>query len=160
MKTNLLYDATSTFNIELEAGISSKWTLSLPVNYNPWIFAGNHKFKHWLAQPEVRYWFCEKFNGSFVGLHAHAGGYNVGGIKLFGTKDYRYEGRLYGAGFSYGRHWILNTHWSLEATIGIGFARMHYRKYPCERCAAELKDATRYYFGPTKAGVSLIYLIK
>jgi hypothetical protein len=147
-------------SLGLEVGLAPKWTVELPVNYNPWVFSGNSKMKHWLIQPEVRYWFCEKFAGHFVGLHAHIGAYNVGGIKLIGLQDYRYQGTVYGGGLSYGYQWILNTHWSLEATVGLGYAYLSHEKYPCEKCASKISDSVINYFGPTKAGVSLIYILK
>lgn len=36
LKSNLLYDATTTMNLGLEIGLACKWTLDIPVNYNPW----------------------------------------------------------------------------------------------------------------------------
>ena len=159
-KTNLLYGMTSTVNLGLEIGLAPKWTLELPVNYNPWEFGNGRKLKHWLVQPEVRHWLCERFNGHFFGLHAHAAGYNVSGIKVGSLKDYRYEGNLYGAGVSYGYQWILGKRWSLEATIGVGYAYLDRAKYPCGTCESKIHDGTKNYFGPTKAGVSLVYIIK
>lgn len=105
VKTNLLYDATTTFNLGAEIGLSPRWTLDLSANYNPFSFSDNKKWKHWMAQPEARYWFCERFNGHFMGLHLLGGQYNVGGVKLpFGiypsVEDYRYEGYYYGAGLA------------------------------------------------------------
>lgn len=35
LKSNLLYDATTTMNLGLEFGLARKWTLDVPVNYNP-----------------------------------------------------------------------------------------------------------------------------
>lgn len=35
LKSNLLYDATTTMNLGLEIGLARKWTLDIPVNYNP-----------------------------------------------------------------------------------------------------------------------------
>jgi hypothetical protein len=160
VKNNLLYDATTTINLGLEIAMAPKWTLELPVNYNPWDLGENRKLKHWLIQPEVRYWFCRKFGGHFMGLHGHIGGFNVGGIEFLGMKDFRYEGDLYGGGFSYGYHWILNTRLSIEATLGVGYAFMDYSKYLCEKCAEKLSDDVRHYLGPTRAAVSLIYIIK
>ena len=160
LKTNVLYDATGTFNAGLEFGLSQKWSLDLSGNYNPWEFSGNRKMKHWLVQPELRYWLCDRFNGHFVGLHAHGGEYNVGGIKLFDLEDRRYEGWFAGGGLSYGYHLILNHRWSLEATIGLGYTYIDYAKFDCEKCGSRLKDGTRNWFGPTKAGLSLIYVIK
>lgn len=105
VKTNLLYDATSTLNLGFEFGLSKKWTLDVSGNYNPWEFGENRKMKHWMVQPEMRYWLCEKFNGHFFGLHAHGAQYNWGGMlpwgfkngKMFGIEnrniqEHRYEG--------------------------------------------------------------------
>lgn len=36
VKSNLLYDATSTLNMGVELGLSRQWTLDVPLNYNPW----------------------------------------------------------------------------------------------------------------------------
>ena len=42
LKSNLLYDATTTMNLGLEIGLARKWTLDIPVNYNPWkLFRSN-----------------------------------------------------------------------------------------------------------------------
>ncbi len=71
VKTNLLYDATATVNLGAEIGLSPKWTLDLSANYNGWTFNENKKWKHWLAQPEARYWLCERFNGHFIQRGRH-----------------------------------------------------------------------------------------
>lgn len=68
VKSNLLYDATTTVNLGLEFGLARKWTLDIPVNYNPWKPDNGRRLRHWGVQPEVRYWFCESFNRTFVGL--------------------------------------------------------------------------------------------
>ncbi|MDR1646178.1 MAG: DUF3575 domain-containing protein [Tannerellaceae bacterium] len=159
-KSNILYDVTTTMSLGLEVSLGQKWTLDLPVSYNPWEFGGNQKVKHWLIQPEVRYWLCEKFSGHFMGLHTHIGEYNVGGIPWLGLQDYRYHGNLYGVGLSYGYQWILSPRWSLEATVGFGYASLSHAQYPCEECATKIDDLTRDYIGPTKAGISLIYIVK
>lgn len=67
VKTNLLYDATTTMNLGLEIGLGKKWSLDLSGNYNPWKFDDETRLRHWGVQPELRYWLCEKFNGSFSG---------------------------------------------------------------------------------------------
>ena len=38
----------------------------------------------------------------------------------------RYDGSLYGVGISYGYQWIISKRWSMEATIGVGYARLKY----------------------------------
>ena len=79
VKTNLLYDATLTVNAGIEFGLAPRWTLDVSGNYNSWNIK-NRKWKHWLAQPEFRYWFCDRFAGHFLGFHALGGQYNVANI--------------------------------------------------------------------------------
>ena len=165
VKSNLLYDATTTMNLGLEIGLARKWTLDIPFNYNPWKPANGRRLAHFGVQPEVRYWFCERFTRMFVGVHAHYADFNVGGWPNWSfisknMQNHRYEGELYGVGFSFGRSWILKKRWSIEATVGVGYAYIKYDKYPCAECGSKLKDGHKNYFGPTKAGISLVYLIK
>lgn len=160
LKTNALYWATTTPNLSLELGLARKLTLDILGTYNPWEFSGNKKVKHWLIQPELRLWTCERFNGHFFGLHGHYADFNMGGVKLLGLEHKRYQGHLYGGGISYGYQWIISNHFSIEANIGVGYARIKYDKYPCGDCGTKLKEGTKNYWGPTKVGVSLIYVIK
>lgn len=165
VKSNLLYDATSTLNMGVELGLSRQWTLDVPLNYNSWKPGNGRRLRHWGIQPEARYWFCERFNRTFVGLHGHYADFNVGGFPDWGfisknMQDNRYQGYLYGGGISIGHSWILKKRWSLEASLGIGYAHIVYDKYPCAECGTKQKSGRRNYFGPTKASISLIYIIK
>lgn len=170
LKTNLLYGAyTYTPNLSLELGLSERSTLDIGGGYNPWNLRdatdNNKKLVHWLGQIEYRYWLCSKFNGHFFGVHALGTQYNISGHELplmFGknSKNYRYEGWGAGAGISYGYSFYLGNRWSLEAQIGVGYARLHYDKYDCVKCGKKLGSENRNYFGPTKAGISIIYIIK
>lgn len=164
VKTNLIADGTSTINLAVEVGLGQKTTLDLYGNYNPWKFSERKYFKHTVFQPEFRYWFCERFNGHFIGTHLHAGVFNVSGVKMpFGMwtklKTHRYQGELVGAGISYGYQWVLGRHWNLEGNIGAGYAYINYDKYNCGNCGVRLaKDEKHHYFGPTKAAVTLMYV--
>lgn len=161
LKTNLLSDATTTINLGTELKLGRKFTFDLPVSYNPWTFKNNAKFKHVLVQPEFRYWLCESFNGHFFGLHGHYAFYNVGNIDFISAlADYRYEGDLWGAGISYGYQWLLSNRWSLEATLGVGYARLRYDKYYCESCGEYIDSYITNYFGLTKLGMAFVYFIK
>ena len=131
IKTNALYWATSTPNLGFEVGLAKKLTLDISGNYNPWKFGDDRQIKHWLVQPELRYWLCE-----------------------------RYDGNVYGAGISYGYQWIISKRWSMEATIGVGYAHLKYDKYARGDGGEKLGHNNRNYFGPTKVGLSFIYIIK
>jgi hypothetical protein len=170
LKTNLLYDAAATMNLGAELRLSRRLTMDVPVNWNPWKFSGNRQWRHVMVQPELRYWIYEPFNGHFLGPHLLWSFYNVGGVSIpegmrealgYGDlKNHRYQGSLYGAGASYGYHWMLSNRLSLEATAGFGYVYLDYGKYNCAKCGEKIEDGTRHYFGPTKLGLSLVFMIK
>lgn len=106
----------------------------------------------WAAQPALRYWFCQRFEGHFVGVHAHAAQY------YGGFKQQLYDGYLAGGGISYGYAWLLSPHWNVEAEIGIGYARLWYKegeRIYCEKCSISRR---RNYWGPTMASLSVAYV--
>ena len=80
VKTNLLYDITATANVGVEVGLAPKWTLDLSGNLNAWSKNEHTKWKHWMLQPEARYWFCDRFSRHFVGAHLIGGAFNFGNI--------------------------------------------------------------------------------
>lgn len=164
VKSNLLYDATATINLGVEAGLAEKWTIDISGNLNAWDFSGNRKWKHWLIQPEARYWLCDKFNGHFFGLHVHGGAFNTANVKtpfgLFGDcSSERHEGWYYGAGISYGHQWMLGKRWNFELSIGAGYVRSDYDVYENPVCGDYLGKGHGNYFGITKASASIIFLI-
>jgi len=164
LKTNLLYAATLTPNLALEIGLGKKTTLEIGGGCNFYDPDNGKNWKHWLVQPEFRWWFCERFNGSFLGVHALGGEYNFAKIDLplsvfSDLKDYRYDGYFYGAGVVFGHQWILGKRWSLEASVGVGYVRVHYDKYNCASCGGAIKSGVKNYWGPTKAALSFIFFL-
>lgn len=167
LKTNLLYDAALSPNLGIEVAVAPKWSLDLSGNLNAWTLDNGRRWKHWLVQPEVRYWFCDRFSGHFVGAHLLGGQVNVGGLdhsysflgKDIDLHNRRYQGWYGGAGVAYGYTWILAKHWSLEAEIGVGWIYTRYDVFPCRTCGTKLAtDRTHNYFGPTKAAINLVYV--
>lgn len=192
LKTNLLYDATSTPNIGAEFGLGRKTTAQIYYGWNPWKFGkysasntssnaatapgatdarytSRKQLRHWMLMPEVRYWFCERFNGHFIGLHAMGGQFNMGGIKTVfpgaffdgdrpDTKSNRYEGWYVGGGFTYGYQWMLSKHWNLEASLGVGYNRLHYKEFTdCNTCDGRYTERNQNYIGLTKAVLAIMY---
>ena len=167
VKSNLFYDATTTMNLGVETALAEKWTFDLSRNWNPFQFSENKKWKHWMVQPEFRYWTCRKFGGHFLAGHLWGGQYNVGNVDFIpdflGTnfsqlKDHRYEGWFVGAGVGYGYAWMLGKHWNLEAELCIGVAYTEYEKYFCPKCGEKIGRDDHIYYGPTKAAINLVYL--
>lgn len=171
VKTNLLYGAvTLTPNLGMEIGLGKRTTFDVGGGYNWFNLNGtaenNKKLVHWVVQPEFRYFLCEKFNGHFFGIHALYSKYNIGKHNLpmlfgKGSQEYRYEGNAFGGGLSYGYQLMLGKSWNMEFNIGVGYTRLKYDKYDCPKCGEKVESgATKNNFGPTKAGISLIYIIK
>ena len=171
LRTNLLYGAGAlTPNLGVEIGLARRFTLELAGGYNDWKKDDGNEYKrlsHWIGHIEGRYWFCERFNGHYIGIHGYYSQYKIAGHKipfLFDDDDAKermYDGSIYGAGISYGYQFMLGKRWNLELTAGAGFGMMEYDKYECERCGELLEGGIKKtVFTPTKLGVSLIFIIK
>ena len=167
LKHNVLLDVVHSPNLSLELGLNSKQTLDIQVGFNPFTYneADNSKFRHVTIQPEGRYWTCERFNGWFFGVHAHAGRFNAGNTTLpfnffHPVKDARYEGWFAGAGVGAGYQLPLSRRWSLEAELGLGYAYIDYDKFACGKCGTRQLESNSNYFGVTRAGLSLVYVLK
>jgi hypothetical protein len=160
LKTNLLFDLTTTMNLGFEVRVSPRSTIELTGSYNPWSWKDNRKWKSILVQPEYRWWICDPFAGHFVGLHAQWAHYNFGNLPFGDLKNNRYQGDLYGVGVSYGYSWYLGKRWSLEATVGVGYNYLDYEKFDCLPCGSPLGRQSHNYFGITKLGINLSFLIK
>lgn len=121
-----------------------------------------------LCSRRLRYWFCDRFAGHFLGAHLLGGQFNIGGVKNnihflgsdFSQVGYRrYQGWMIGAGVAYGYAWILGKHWNVEGEIGVGWIYTRYDSYPCANCGKKLaKNKAHNYVGPTKAAVNLVYI--
>ena len=168
VKSNLLSDALLNPNVGVEIGLAPRWTLDVTGQLNAWNLSHDRRWKHWALQPEARYWFCDRFGGHFVGLHAHGGQFNIGGfngrLNLFGTDarklaDTRYQGLFVGAGVAYGYAWVLGRHWNLEGEIGLGYSYTRYDRFRCAGCGKKTETGrSHHYVGPTKAAINLVYL--
>ncbi len=171
VKTNLLYDATTTPNLGLEIATAQRQTVQIVYGYNPWTFNDGRKLKHWVLQPEYRWWMCSAFNGLFIGAHAMGGQFNAARVDIplpgafFGgdnlrtmAKDYRVEAAFAGAGATCGYQWILGRHFNIEAEVGVGYNHVWYRQYPCAECGSRISKGNSNYIGLTKLGLSLLYL--
>lgn len=168
VKTNLLHGiATLTPNLGVEFGIGRKTTLEITGGYNPWnrkgSYGDNKKHVHTYIQPEFRWWTCERFNGHFFGVHAIGANYNIAEhrLSLLGfEKEYRYEGFAFGGGVSYGYGMMLSRVIGLEFTVGVGVVRLAYDRYDCGLCLRDKERFTDVRFIPTKAAVSVVFIIK
>lgn len=176
VKTNTLYWATATPNLGFEFALADRWTVELAGGWNPWTFdtEKNIKAKHFLVTPELRYWFCESFNGHFVGINGNYTQFNVGGILipeafykvdskgafLDNLQYSRSEGWAAGAGITYGYAWPVSRRWNMEFTFGVGVWYSMYDSYETRPCGLFYGSNLSKVLGPTDLGLSFIYLIR
>lgn len=168
VKTNLVSDGLLNVNLGVEVGLSPRWSLDLTGDFNSWSLSHQRRWKHWLAHPEIRYWFCDRFGGHFVAAHLLGGQYNIGGFNgrwnLLGTdarklSSTRYQGWFAGAGIAYGYAWALSRHWNIEAEVGIGWTYTRYDRFRCSGCGKRVEsDHPHNFVGPTKAAVNIVYV--
>lgn len=151
VKTNVLYDAFANANLGAEVRLDSRWSLDLSADYNGWKLSHGRQWKHWLLQPEVRWWTAESMRGHFLAAHLLGGEFNT---TLRGA---RRQGWGIGAGVGYGYSWRFHSNWGLEGEIAVGYVRYSYDKYPCSQCGRKIASRSRDYAGPTKAAVNLVY---
>lgn len=162
VKTNVLGWAATNLNIAGETKISDKWTVGLNLQYNPFTYSDNKKWKHISVAPELRYWLCSPYAGHFVGgnlVYAH---YNMDKVDLpFGQlpalSNGRMQGDLGGIGVFYGYSWILSPRWSVEAEVGLGYGITHYKQYECGKCGTYTGEHTKGIILPPKLAISFVY---
>lgn len=152
VKTNLLYDALYNANLGIETGVAPHWSVDISGNYNGWKLSHGRQWKHWMVQPELRYWPGDRnMKGHFFAGHLFGGQFNTT------LNKYRRQGWAAGIGVGYGYTWRFGRHWGLETEIAVGYARYGYDKFPCSECGRKIASRGKNYFGPTKAAVNLVY---
>lgn len=159
LKTNMLYWAAASPNLGLETRLSRHVTFNIEAmgNYLP---ANKIWSKAIMVTPEARWWFTGRPQvGHFVGIAGFGAGYHV----KYDVKDkYRdYAGSAYGFGPTYGYSFVLGRRLSLEATVGVGIARLKYNQY--KKAGDELvqqPQTTKWSPVPLKVGLSFVYILK
>ena len=54
---------------------------------------------------------------------------------------------------------MLDNHWNIETSLGVGYDFIRYKQYNCVKECAGLRDKGDYhYIGSSKASISLVYL--
>lgn len=156
LKTNLPYWGLVVPNIAVEYGFSDRWSVDIPVFYQPFTVAEAYRFRTFSVQPSLRYYLHSGMTGHFLGFHLTAGLFN---IAVDHKTRYQDNGGMYGAGIDYGYAFTFGKRWGLELNIGAGYIYTDYDKYYNIKNGALMGSGTKNYWGLTKFGVSLTYLL-
>ena len=166
LKTNLLFDAALMPNVEIEVPVGKRWSVNGEYAFPWWQFdRGKYCMQVLMGGLEGRYWLGsrksredrEVLTGHFLGLYAGGGKYDL----QWGEKGYQGEFFI-AAGVSYGWATRIARHLHLEFNIGIGLLRTDYRHYHARDKYQTLlwQENGKYtWFGPTKAKISLVWLL-
>lgn len=162
LKTNLLYDAVTALNFEVEVPIGNHWSLMVEDVFPWWEKDNKYCFQLWTMGMEGRYWFSnnkhysQKLSGHFMGAYTMSGKYD-----LQWKRDLSYQGEFWSAGATYGYAFPIGKRFKLELSASLGFMSIAYRHYiPSNDYGMLFKDLEKQgrisYFGPTKLKVSLV----
>lgn len=155
IKSNALYLAAGVTNICGEYAFHPHWSVDLPLVYSPYTLARTYRMRFLYIQPEARYWLDRPMKGHFFGVHLHAGVFNV---SLDNKNRYQSEKGFHGAGISYGYAMPLSRRWSMEFTVGVGYAFTRYcTYYNVPNGLRYEKDRPYNYWGLTKLGLNFVY---
>ncbi|MEG2371037.1 MAG: DUF3575 domain-containing protein, partial [Alistipes sp.] len=169
IKTNLLFDAATALNIELEVPIGKRWSVSGEWMFPWWqaessnwtmqILTGHAAVKYWFGNREKREVLC----GWSVGVYGGGGKYD---LQFFDKNGI--QGEFFDVGIQCGFAHKIGKSWRMEYLLGLGYLQSDYKKYDkvldtrfgnikVFRFPWETKQ--RGWFGPTSAKISLVYLL-
>ena len=167
LKNNLLYDAIATPNLQAEFRLDDHFTLQLGAGFNPFPLDDKviPKWRHVEVEIAPRYWFCEAFTRDFLSMNMGYVHYNVAGGKYpigWMYKDVqtnRFQGDALLLGASYGWHFALSPHFSIELEAGVDAGITWYQKYECVHCGKQLGNREHGWFALPRLGVNLVVLL-
>lgn len=174
IKTNLLFDIVTAINASVEVPLGKYFSISAEVVWPWWV----DKKNQWCMQLgnvglEGRYYFRtpkrhsthaawyrdndRPLTGFFIGVHADGAYYD------FEWKGSGRQGEAWIGGITIGYQKRLSRYFNMEYSLGIGAARHKYRTYDATESGDHLWRRDTYtdktYFGPTKAKISLVWLL-
>lgn len=160
LRTNLLYDAMLLPTLGVEWRVNRDWGVKLDGSLSWWGSNSDKVQKIWLLNPEVR-WYLLRDRRFYVGASGSYGEYNIYKYpvgSLF-SKDTGYQGSLWSAGVTVGYQLCLSRHFSVDFNLGLGYTRSKYDSFGMTdgvRVSKE-RDKSKNFFGPTQAGISLVW---
>lgn len=172
LKTNLIHDALALPEIGAEFYVGRNWSVVGNWTYGWW--DNDHRHRYWRAyggDVAVRRWFGrlaeeKPLTGHHIGAYAGAVTYDFefGGKGVMGGRPHRtiFDRCNFYCGVEYGFSLPVRRRLNIDFTIGIGYFGGNYIKYePSPSGRGYTWQSTHHinWFGPTKAEISLVWLI-
>lgn len=162
VRTNVLYDALLLPTLGVEWRINRDLGIKLDGSLAWW---GNEKEKvqkMWVLNPEVR-WYLLRNKRFYVGAAGSYGQYNIYKYPIGSivAKDTGYQGDLWSAGVTVGYQLYLSRCFSVDFNLGLGYTRFDYDTFGITDGVRVYKqrERSKNFWGPTQAGISLVWTI-
>ena len=170
LRTNMLYDAGLIPNIGADFYLGKNWSVSALWMYSWWKADGPHWYwRTYGGDLAIRRWIGKAANnkpltGHHIGLYAQVLTYDfeVGGRGYIGGRP---GGSLwdkcnYGGGLEYGYSLPIGKRLNVDFTVAVGYLGGECQEYiPDKGCYVWDKTVKRHWVGPTKAEISLVWLL-
>lgn len=161
LKTNLLCDMALIPNLGVEFHLGKGWALGLDYNHAWWSLADKDYFWRVCGGGiDVRKYFgkasaVRPLSGHHLGLYAQAFTYDIETGGRGQMSDLTYSG-----GLEYGYSLPVGKAFNIDFGIGLGYAGGEYKVYdPEDDCYVWKETRLRHYMGPTKAEISLVWIL-
>lgn len=162
VRTNLLYDAFLLPTLGVEWRINRNVGIKLDGSLSWWGGSTGKVQKMWMLNPEVR-WYLLHDKRFYAGVSAGYGEYNIYKYMLGGilSKDTGYQGKLWNAGLTVGYQLPLSRHFAVDFNLGLGYTRSEHDSFGLIDGVRVYKERnhTKNFWGPTQAGISLVWTI-
>lgn len=163
LKTNLLYDAVMVPNVGAEINVYDNCTVYLDMMYANWNKPEKHIYWNLYGlQFGARKYFGKvaeerSFSGHHAGIYGQALAYDL----QAGNIGQQTPGPNLGFGVEYGYSFPVTLGFNIDVEIGVGYLTGRYYEYVVEDGHYTWRGTIqRAWVGPTKASVSLVWLIK
>lgn len=170
VKSNLLYDVLAVPNVGVEFYLGDNWSVVGQWMYGWWSKNSSHRYwRIYGGDLAIRKWFGKEaeekpLTGHHLGIYGQAFTYDFewhGKGYMGGRPGGTLWDKLnYAAGVEYGYSLPIARRLNLDFTIGLGYWEGQYYEYiPLDGHYVWQATKNRHWFGPTKAEVSLMWLL-
>ena len=154
LRANLLRWSTLTPDLGIEWRINRHMGVLVNGSWTSWSWDDkNRRYALWEVNPEVR-WYLGERKAWYVGAMFKAGQFN------YKLSDNGRQGDLLGGGITGGYRLRLNKSLSMDFSLGLGYVNADTEKYKVtDGVRVRQGRETKHWWGPTQAGVTLVWTI-
>lgn len=163
IRMNMLYGLAAIPSFGAEYYFGKNWSIAGQWHYAKWNSTRKNTFwQTYGGDLEIRYWVGSRahekpLTGHHLGLYGQMITYD---FEWRGNKGYQAPDWNYGGGLAYGYSAPISTHLNIDFTLGVGYLGGDYMEYlPIDGHYVWQVSKKRKWFGPTKAEISLVWLL-